>query len=76
MAERRDVLQHHLDSQGPDDLHCGVQVGVSGKGDHVGLVAAWVGHEPESEFCDYAVVGLGEDSVVVGAETWVSDSAL
>ena len=67
------VLQDHGYAQGTDDFHYLVQVVVAGEGYHVGLVAAWIGHEPESEFSDYAVVGLGEDSVVVGAETWVSD---
>jgi len=50
-----------------------MQIFVAGKGDHVGLVAAGVGHEPDTHFNDYAEGRLREDAVVVGPETVVEE---
>jgi len=50
-----------------------MQIFVAGKGEHVGLVAAGVGHEPDTHFNDYAEGRLREDAVVVGPETVVEE---
>ncbi|KAB8596104.1 hypothetical protein FH972_025813 [Carpinus fangiana] len=64
VADGGHVLEDHLHAQGADDLNGGVQVGVFGERDHVGLVAAGVGHQPEAHLGDDAQVGVRLDGWV------------
>lgn len=68
VPDARDILNHVAQAKLLNHVDNGGEVGVVGESEEVGLVAAWVGHEPHAQFCDDAVVRLSEEAVVVWAE--------
>ncbi len=66
VPQLRDVAQHALLRERPDDLDDLLQVVFARERDHVALVRCRR-HEPEAHLCDDAVVGLAEDAVNVRA---------
>jgi hypothetical protein len=47
-----------------------MQIIIAWEGDHIGLIAPWIRHEPHPHFCHYAVVGLRKYTVVVWTESY------